>query len=264
MCLIFFSLNHHPNYKLIVAANRDEFYDRKTAPAAYWNDYPEILGGRDLEGQGTWMAVTRSGKIALITNYRDPKNIDPQAPSRGRLVSDYLIQNTHPESFLKSVEPNAKKYNGFNLIAGNQDELWYFSNYQNSIQKIENGFYGLSNHLLETPWPKVILIKEKLKPILRQKSIDPEVLLDALYDGVPAPDYQLPETGIGLERERALSSIFIKTPDYGTRCSTVALVDQQDRVLFSERTYDLKTFAYTTKEFQFTIRPRGKLKYNRG
>lgn len=253
MCLICFSLNHHPRYKLIVAANRDEFYDRSTAPADYWSDHPEILGGRDLEARGTWMAMTRSGRISLIANYRDPENIDPNAPSRGQLVSEYLIQKNHPEDFLKSVKLGAKKYNGFNLIAGDQNELWYLSNYQNTIQKIENGFYALSNHLLETPWPKVIRIKEKLAPFFQKEEIDPEIVIDALYDGLRAPDNQLPDTGIGLERERELSSMFIKTPNYGTRCSTVVLVDRQDQVLFSERTYDLKSFVHTTRVFQFGV-----------
>lgn len=253
MCLILFALNHHPQYALIVAANRDEFYERKTSPAEFWNDHPDILGGRDRQAMGTWMAITRSGKISLITNFRDPKKLDPKAPSRGRLVSGYLELAVHPEQYLKSLEPHANQYNGFNLLVGNHQELWYFSNYQDRIQKIENGFYGLSNHLLETPWPKVIRGKEKLAAILKQDSIDPETLLDALYDNQSAPDAQLPDTGIGLDRERALSSMFIKTPNYGTRCTTVVLIDRQQRVSFSERTYDLKTFDYSTKVFQFNI-----------
>ena len=253
MCLILFSLNQHPRYKLIVAANRDEFYLRKTTPADYWKDHPDILGGRDLKAMGTWMGMTKSGRISLITNYRDPRNINPKAPSRGQLVSEYLIQSVRPEEFLKSIEPHAKQYNGFNLIVGNQDELWYFSNYQNEIRKIKNGFFGLSNHLLETPWPKVVRGKEKLALILKLDSIDAEALLNALYDDKPARDEQLPETGIAMDLERALSSMFIKTPNYGTRCTTVLLVDQQNQVSFSERTYDLKTFDYSSKFFQFTI-----------
>ena len=175
MCLILFSLHHHPRYKLIVAANRDEFYNRRTSPADYWKDYREILGGRDMEAMGTWMGMTQSGKISLITNYRDPQNINPRAPSRGQLVSEYLVQSGRPEEFLKWIEPHAKDYNGFNLIVGNQDELWYFSNYQHKIQKIGNGFFGLSNHFLETPWPKVVRGKEKLAPI--HERVTPQALL---------------------------------------------------------------------------------------
>ncbi len=253
MCLIFLSLNHHPHYKLIVAANRDEFYERKTSPAGYWQDHPEILGGRDLEAMGTWMAMTRAGKISLITNYRDPKNIDPQAPSRGKLVSDYLIDPIDPKDYLESIEPHGKDYNGFNLLVGNQDELFYFSNYRQGILKIENGFYGLSNHLLETPWPKVVRGKRKLEPLLREKNIDPEILLDALYDDQPAKADQLPDTGVGQEREFALSSMFIKMNNYGTRCSTVVLIDQSNEVTYSERVYNTLDFSSRSNTFRFRI-----------
>src|SRR5688572_11425620 len=139
MCLIFISLNNHPTYKLIVAANRDEFYNRKTAPADFWEDYPSILGGRDLEAGGTWLGIARSGKISMVTNYRDPKNINPNAPSRGQLVSDYLLNDDTPARYLERLLPKAKQYNGFNLITGTQNELWYFSNYGNGIQHLNAG-----------------------------------------------------------------------------------------------------------------------------
>src|SRR5262245_11558658 len=121
MCLIFFSLNNHPTYKLVVAANRDEFYNRRTAPAEFWDDHKELLGGRDLEDGGTWMRMTRGGRISLITNYRDPKNIDPKAPSRGQLVSDFLTGKDSPEEYLNRLSKHAKEYNGFNLIVGTAD-----------------------------------------------------------------------------------------------------------------------------------------------
>lgn len=253
MCLIFLSINQHPTYKLIIAANRDEFYNRKTAPADFWKDHPQILGGRDLEALGTWMAMTKSGKISMVTNYRDPKNIDPKAPSRGQLVTDYLLGEKNPENYLSEIEQSNKKYNGFNLITGNANQLFYFSNYRQGVEKIQPGFYGLSNHLLNTPWPKVQRGKEKLKSILRQSAIQPTELFQFLYDDHRAPDDQLPETGIGLERERALSSMFIKTTGYGTRCSTVILVDHQDNVEFTERVYDLNTFQFTDRSYQFMI-----------
>ncbi|MEJ0056432.1 MAG: NRDE family protein [Bacteroidota bacterium] len=209
---------------MIIAANRDEFYNRKTAAAEYWKDYPDIIGGRDLEAQGTWMAMTLSGKISLLTNYRDPKNINPSAPSRGHLVSDYLEKETGIVNYMKEVELHGKKYNGFNLIAGNVNELFYYSNYSEGIKKIGPGLHGLSNHLLDTPWPKVQRGKEKLRTILTQQRIKSKTLLEFLYDSEQASDASLPDTGIGLERERALSSMFIKTPDYGSRCSTVVLM----------------------------------------
>lgn len=255
MCLIFFAINNHPTYKLVVAANRDEFYARKTAPAEFWKDAPHIVGGRDLEASGTWLAMNRRGKISIITNYRDPANINPAAPSRGKLVSDFLLNEETAESYLKNLESKAHLYNGFNLLVGTFDDLWYLSNYRPGILLVPNGFHGLSNHLLDTPWPKVERGKVKLQPILQQSIIDPAELFECMYDEQRASDVQLPETGIGLERERALSSMFIKTPNYGSRCSTVILVDHANHVLFSERVYDLTTFAFTTRTFEFNIDP---------
>jgi uncharacterized protein with NRDE domain len=254
MCLIFISFHHHPKYKLVVAANRDEFYDRKTSPANYWNDEPQILGGRDLEAGGTWLGMSRSGKISMLTNYRDPKNINPTAPSRGQLVSDYLKSSITAEAYMKSVESGGKKYNGFNLIVGSGDELWYYSNYRNGITKFAPGFYGISNHLLESPWPKVLIGKQKIAPALQNNDVDPERIFEILYDDHVAADDQLPDTGLPLERERALSSMFIKTPNYGSRCSTVVLVDTSNEALFTERVYDLETFKYKTNTFTFSIR----------
>ena len=253
MCLIFLSLNDHPVYKLIVAANRDEFYIRKTAAADFWQDFPQIIGGRDLEAHGTWLAMTRTGKISLLTNYRDPRNINPDAPSRGQLVSDYLQREIEAEHYLREVEKKGPDYNGFNLMNGGVDDIWYFSNYQGAIRKLLPGFYGLSNHVLDTPWPKVERGKKKFKQILHKTVIDPDEVFEFLYDDQRAPDDLLPDTGIGQERERALSSMFIKTQDYGSRSSTVILVDQQNHVVFSERVYDPETFEYSVKTFQFEI-----------
>lgn len=255
MCLIFFSLNNHPVYKLAIAANRDEFYSRKTAAAGFWTDKPYILGGRDLEARGTWLGMTKAGRISLLTNYRDPENIDPNAPSRGQLVSDYLENKQRPDDYLRDLEHHAKQYNGFNLIVGTPDELWYLSNYRNGIQKIDTGFFGLSNHLLDTPWPKVERGKQKLKPVFSKTVIQPTELFELLYDDQRAADEQLPDTGIGLERERALSSMFIKSPNYGSRCSTVILIDRQNHAVFAERVYDLTSFEFTTQTFEFDLSP---------
>jgi len=259
MCLIFISLDQNPNYKLIVAANRDEFYARKTVAADFWEDHSQIIGGRDLEAKkpdgtcGTWMAMNKNGRIAMVTNYRDLKNLKTQAPSRGHLVTDFLLTNEHPDKYLKSIAPNASLYNGFNLIVGNGEELFYLSNYREGILKIENGFHGLSNHLLDTPWPKVANGKEKMKPLFEQPKIDPEKILNALHDEQQAPDDQLPDTGVGLERERMLSSMFIKIPNYGSRCSTVVTIDRNNKVEFTERVYDLKTFEFMQKSFAFDV-----------
>jgi uncharacterized protein with NRDE domain len=253
MCLIFLSLHNHPTYKLIVAANRDEFYNRKTAAASYWKDHPTLLGGRDLEASGTWMGITTSGKISMLTNYRDPQNINPDAPSRGQLVSDFLIGNLSGEEYLKKISQHGKTYNGFNLINGTVGDLYYYSNYAEGIQQIKPGLHGLSNHLLDTKWPKIERGKEKIKPILAQSKINPEDLFAFLFDDQLAADDLLPQTGLSLERERALSSMFIKTDNYGSRCSTVILADQSNHVQFIERVYDLKTFEYTTAVFEFSV-----------
>lgn len=235
MCLIFFAINQHPTYKLIIAANRDEFYNRPTEAAHYWSDNPAILGGRDAAACGTWMALNKvTGKVAFITNYRDPANINPKAPSRGQLVSDYLINSDTPQDYLEQVARKGKQYNGFNLVVGSANELWYYSNYGKGIQKLETGSYGLSNHLLDTPWPKVKAIKERFSEFIKEPDLPYERFISILSDSTLAPDEDLPDTGVGLNRERALSSIFIKTPDYGTRCSTVLLIDKDNVVGFKE------------------------------
>lgn len=253
MCLIFLSVNQHPTYKLIVAANRDEFYQRKTAPAHFWEDAPHIVGGRDLEANGTWMAMSRNGKISMVTNYRDLKNLKEQAPSRGQLVSDYLSNGDEPNQYLEKISGNASAYNGYNLIVGKPDELYYFSNYKNVIERVPVGLHGLSNHLLNTPWPKVEQGITDMKQALSRENINTSLLFDILRNETNAPDEKLPDTGVGLDRERMLSSMFIKSPNYGTRCSTVVLINHQNEVSYTERVYDLQTFDYTTRTFQFQI-----------
>ena len=252
MCLIFLSVNNHPDYKLIVAANRDEFYNRKTAAAEYWKDNPEILGGRDLEAGGTWLGITKTGRVSMITNYRDLKNIKSNAPSRGHLVSDYLASRISPDLYLKSLESKDKLYNGYNLLVGTPDEMWYHSNYKEGVQELKKGLFGLSNSLLETPWPKVENGKKRMKEILRS-SFAPEDFFQMLFDEEIAADNLLPDTGVGLERERALSAMFIKSPGYGTRCSTVILIDNNNQVFFTERVYDLQTFSFSENTFTFKI-----------
>jgi len=253
MCLIFISVNNHPKYKLVIAANRDEFYSRKTIAAAPWADHPEVIGGRDLEANGTWMAMTKSGKIGMVTNYRDLKNINPKAPSRGHLVSEFLFNGTPSEAYLKEVHLQASQYNGFNLVLGKLDQLYYYSNYQSKIIPLKPGFYGLSNHLLDTPWPKVTRGKEKFQTVLANEKLSTSELFEILRDDRIAPDNQLPDTGLDLERERALSAMFIKTANYGSRCSTVVLVDKNNRVSYTERVYELSTFDHSEKEYSWLI-----------
>jgi uncharacterized protein with NRDE domain len=243
MCSIFFAYHAHPKYSLILAANRDEFYERPTAAAHFWlEDAPEILAGRDLVYKGTWLGVTRGGRFSAVTNYRDP--LAPTGnSSRGNLVGDFLRSAETPESYLQKVRRNARDYSGFNLLAGTFDsaaEIGYFSNRGDEgggIRLLESGIYGLSNHLLDTPWRKVERGKAVLANLVEKENFAVESLFEILLDTSRAADEDLPETGIGLERERLLSSIFIETPVYGTRSSTVLLIEAGGKVSFTERTY---------------------------
>jgi uncharacterized protein with NRDE domain len=226
MCLILFAYKVHPVYKLIVAANRDEVYKRETAPAHYWEDHPEILAGRDLEKMGTWMGVTKTGRFAALTNYRNPQEVAEGKRSRGELVADALLYNGNVQEYMKELLEKKDLYPGYNLLAGDQNELYYYSNIGGELQKLEPGIYGVSNHLLNTEWPKVQKGKEQLSKVMHGKQ---EILIDELFSLLqsadPAPDEMLPKTGVSLEMERMLSPLFISSEHYGTRSSTVMLMD---------------------------------------
>ena len=168
MCLIVFAYNVHPSYRLILAANRDEFYERPSAPADFWEDQPHVLAGRDLKEGGTWLGVTKKGKFAAITNYRDPASWKNNAPSRGGLVSSYLCGNQSTGEYLDKISRQAQLYNGYNLIVGDRHEIFAYSN-RGEKQKLETGIYGLSNHLLNSSWPKVFRGKKLLKAALNKK-----------------------------------------------------------------------------------------------
>lgn len=255
MCIIIFAYKAHPHYDLVLAANRDEYYARPTLSAAYWENEPDILGGRDLERGGTWLGVTRDGKYAAVTNFRDPSLIKKDAPSRGILVRDFLRCGQTPENYLTRTATNSESHNGFNLIAGGRSGLYYHSNRDARIRPLTPGVYGLSNHLLDTPWPKVAKGKQALSEIIRQGSdIVPETVFEILADQAQADDALLPKTGISLEYERALSPIFISTPDYGTRSSTLLLIDMNGKVTFIERTFEAGEPA-TDATFEFQSKP---------
>jgi uncharacterized protein with NRDE domain len=238
MCLILFSYHNHPVYRLIVAANRDEFYKRPTAPAVFWEDDPNIVGGRDLEKMGTWMGVTRTGRFSAITNYREPVTKVQNPISRGELVSEYLAGNDSPMEYLSKVKDESERYNGFNLLVGDSSSLFYFSNRNNKIVKVSPGVHGLSNHLLDTPWPKVKKGKQALeKSIKHREALDSNELLKLLADTEQVGKDELPDTGVGIERERVLSPLFIKDLEYGTRSSTILLIDHNNQVSFVERSF---------------------------
>jgi len=254
MCLIVFAYNHHPRYKLIVAANRDENYQRPTRAARFWPSHEDLLAGKDLKAGGTWMGITRSGRFSAITNYREPVIRKENPPSRGHLVLDFLRQSEDPVNYFEHVDREADRYVGFNLLAGTPGELCYYSNRQREIRRLSPGIYGLSNHLLDTPWPKIKRAKNHLQNIIRKEDIPEADLFDLLYDDAVAPDNQLPDTGIPREVERKVSPIFIKTEGYGTRCSTVLLIDRQNGVTFTERRFEADTQEIKEENsFTFTL-----------
>ncbi|MBW1734947.1 MAG: NRDE family protein [Deltaproteobacteria bacterium] len=254
MCLILLALRAHPVYKLIMAANRDEFYDRPTAPASFWSESPHILGGRDLRAGGTWLGITRRGRIAAITNYRDPASLKPHAPSRGRLVSRFLQGHGTAEEYLAKLESKAHEYNGFNIVVGERDRLYWYSNRGHGVRVLEPGIYGVSNHLIDTPWPKVLRGKAALRKILSREE-DPSrgALFSMLLDQSVPEDEDLPDTGVGIQWERILSPVFISSRDYGTRSSTVVLIHQDDHVTFIERTYYSGQRTHREVSFNFQI-----------
>ena len=240
MCIVYFAYNVRPDYPLILLANRDEFYARPSTPAHRWEDQPDIFAGRDLVSGGTWLGITRSGRIAAVTNYREPGAPKGEV-SRGNLVADFLKADAEPHEYLVDVQKRMHAYSGFNLLVGNfggdQREMSYLSNRSDGVQKLEAGIYGLSNHLLDTPWPKVRSGTERFSQFVHLPDLEKEAFFDLLADESLAEDADLPDTGVGYEIEKALSAIFIKTPVYGTRCSTVVTFSSSAEPELEERVF---------------------------
>ncbi len=231
MCLIALAYRVHPQYPLVLAANRDEFRARPAAPAHFWPDAPHVLAGRDLQAGGTWLGITRAGRFAALTNHRDLRRAPTNGPSRGALVRAALEQGIEPQ--------DTGAYEGFNLLYGTLEALRYHSNINAVDEVLAPGVHGLSNALLNTPWPKVQRATARLRTLVGAESSRPDVeaLFELLADEERAADAELPDTGLPLELERAVSSIFIPGERYGTRCSTVLLVGSDGRVHFEERTF---------------------------
>jgi len=254
MCLLIMAFNAHSTYPLILLANRDEYYERPTASAHFWDEAPFVLAGKDLRAGGTWLGITRKGHIGAVTNYRDRASTKQGAPSRGRLVSDFLLGQLGPEDYMEKLEKEAAKFNGFNLIIGEKGQYYWYSNRGDGVRSLSAGIYGLSNHLLDTPWPKVAKSKDALMRLLsEQKAPSLEELFLILTDQTIAADDYLPDTGVGLEWERILSPVFIKSPTYGTRSSTVMLIDANNRVTFAEKTFNADLDHPTIARQEFRI-----------
>ena len=238
MCLILLAWRAHPVYALVAAANRDEFYRRRSAPLSVWPTEPAVYAGRDLAAGGTWLGVTRAGRFAAVTNIREPGRSVARARSRGELVTNFLVSQDSPQVHLADVP--RKAYNGFNLLAADRDELWWYSNRDGDPQRVEPGLHGVSNALLDTPWPKVTGGVAELARVLDADdgTTEPDAYLAILADRQRAADRDLPKTGVPHRFERALSARFVTMPGYGTRVSTVLRIRHDGSFVdITERTF---------------------------
>ncbi len=261
MCLIYFAYDAHPEYLWVLAGNRDEFYARPTKPADYWDEADgQILGGRDLEHGGTWLAISTGGRFATVTNYRDPQEFGKQGRSRGLLLRDYLTAAEPPGDFLADVATDGDAYAGFNVILADfgapedASAVWYYSNRSGERRALGPGFYGLSNAFLDTAWPKVADGTAEFRALMEAgDALDARAFFEILSHNSVASDERLPDTGIGLERERWLSSRFIQSPVYGTRASTFLTIDRGGHVVMHERRFGPEGSAEGEQEFSFQI-----------
>ncbi len=265
MCLMVFAWRAHPDYPLVLAANRDEFYLRRTRPAAWWGHAVSVLAGHDEEAGGTWLGITRRGRFAALTNVRAPSERNPHAPSRGTLVLSALQAPELPATWLEANASRMSAYNGFNLLLGDvgpvangetatQPQLDYFTNRNGEpARALAPGVYGLSNAALDTPWPKVTRAVTRFACSIASR-VDLEPLVRLLENRELARDSELPSTGVPYEWERALSSIQIRAHGYGTRTSTVLTVRSDGLTAFFERTYDTADpQRFSDRHYEFTI-----------
>ena len=238
MCLISIQLRQHAVYKLVLVANRDEQYDRPALPAHFWPDHPDLLAGKDLSARGTWLGITKQGRIAAVTNsYLITTQESDQKLSRGNLVMDYLTGNIGPEGYLEQIRQQRTDYNGFNLLIGSSDSLHHYNNILDEISIIQTGSHAVSNATLDTPWPKVTLTKAAMAELASSSELDEEAIFRIMADRTPPSDDQLPDLPLPLPILRAVSANFIRTERYGTRSTTLILIDHSDQVTFVERSY---------------------------
>ncbi|MGS2721221.1 NRDE family protein [Paraglaciecola aestuariivivens] len=252
MCILFVAINQHKDFPVIIAANRDEFFKRDTAPSHFWPEHQDVLAGRDLQAGGTWMGINKQGYLAALTNIRDPHKLDANARTRGELVSQYIKQPK--QDYQTQLSSTRQHYNGYNLLFGPWHKLAVYNNHLNSLQYLTDGYYGLSNASLNSPWPKVSRGVNKLKNYCQSNQVvQHQDLFTLLKDKQQAPDHSLPNTGVPLDWERNLSSIFITGETYGTRSSTVLTISHQNQVSWEERSYSNTGDRLSTQSFQFSI-----------
>ncbi len=244
MCLITFAWKTHPHFPLLLAANRDEWFERPAQAAQWWDDCPTAFGGRDLQAGGTWLAASKDGRFAAITNFREDREKPKDAPSRGGLVSDFLVFDDSPEDYANSVAQRSEQYLGFSLLLGDANNLWLVSNRdETSPRALAPGVYALSNAQLDIPWPKVRRAKFEMHRLLEKNTNETNAaklsqkLINIMQDYELPLDHELPDTGVGIEWERTLAPAFISTVQYGTRCTT-ALVGTGTQIHFVERSFE--------------------------
>ena len=258
MCLILLAWRVHPEFPLVFAGNRDEAYERPSAAAGFWADDPRIFGGRDLEKGGTWLGITRTGRLAAVTNYRDGQAVRTALRSRGELTAGFLRGADDPLSYLHEVAARGSEYGGYTLVIGDLERMYCTSNRARGIEEIAPGVHGLSNHLFDTPWPKVTRGKERLSALMKaDEAALVRGLFGTLEDRTVAPDAELPDTGVGLPRERELSCAFVAGERYGTRASTVLLVSRNDKVVCVERRFGARGAPQGEAEQRFELYSRG-------
>ncbi len=240
MCLLVLAWQAHPRYRLVVVANRDEYHERPAAALAKWTT-PEILGGRDLRGAGTWLGLDRARRFGVVTNFRELQRAQPAAPSRGGLIPRYLAGTQGAAGFFHELERCADVYSGFNLLITDRDALWYGCNRALPFaRELGPGVYGLSNEFLDTPWPKLERVKRAFHAWLREPAGDAAGLFAILNDRTPAApgERPLPRGGLPREWQRILSAPFVLNPTYGTRCSTVVMLESDGAAYLAERRFD--------------------------
>lgn len=253
MCLLVLAWQVHPRYRLVVAANRDEFHARPAAALARWAAPDEILAGRDLQAGGTWLALDRARRFGVVTNFRELQRPKPEAPSRGELIPGYLRGQHSPEQYFASRAARAPEYSGFNLLLADRDSLWYGCNRASPFARaLPPGVYGLSNEFLDTPWPKLTRVRRAFEAWLASPASGVAALFAMLDDRQRSgEDDRLPNTGLSLEWERILSAPFVLNADYGTRCSSVVLLSEDGQLFLAERRFNSQ--GETTGETEFAL-----------
>jgi len=236
MCLIALSICQHPDYPLILAANRDEFHARPTKEAHWWPDKPDVVGGQDLQAGGTWLALHRAGRFATVTNFRDAQLPEAGHRSRGHLVTGFLGSDLTPSDYLDTIEED--RYAGFNLIVGTVNDVAYLSNREEGMRRLAAGTYGLSNALLDGPWHKVEHSRKKLAAVVTGDTVNETSLLRLMNDRGKAPVADVEAGHLDFETAHAVTAPFIVMPDYGTRCTTIVLADKHGKWRMTERRFD--------------------------